>query len=114
MESIDVIRNLCKQKGISISALEKELGFGNGSLGKAKKIPAERIRAIARYFNVSMEYLMTGEDQPYYADKETDELYEAIQNNSDIKFLLSASRSMDKKDLEAVINIVKRMKGIES
>ena len=56
----DIIRKLCKEKGISVTDLEKTLGFGNGSLTKssAKAIRSDRLLLIAGYFNVSMEYLM--------------------------------------------------------
>lgn len=63
METIDRIRELCKANEIkSITNLEKHLGYSNGSLGKAKDIPSSKIKEIASYFNVTMEYLMTGED----------------------------------------------------
>ena len=71
MNTIDVIKSLCKEKGISISVLEKKLGYGNGSLAKAKVIPSDRIYEIAAYFNVSMEYLMTGIDRNGLSEKDT-------------------------------------------
>lgn len=112
------IQNLCGKTGITQTELEKQLGFGKGTISKwsGKTIPAaDKLKKVADFFDVSMEYLMTGEEEEesYYADRETDELYEAIQNNSDIKFLLSASRDMKKEDLDFVVNLVKRMKGIE-
>ena len=61
MTTIDIIRQLCDRDGISISGLEKTLGFGNGSLAKSKSLSSERVYEISRYFNVPMEYLMTGE-----------------------------------------------------
>lgn len=60
MEALDVIKQLCKEKGISISQLESDLEYGNGSLAKSKSMSADRMFKIAQYFNVSMEYLMTG------------------------------------------------------
>ena len=60
MDVLTTIKQLCATKGTNISNLEKELGYGNGSLSKAKKIPSDRILDIAKYFNVSMEYIMTG------------------------------------------------------
>lgn len=62
MNTIDIIKNLCKNKGISLKSLEQELGYGNGSLAKAKVIPSDRIFDLSKYFDVSMEYLMTGKD----------------------------------------------------
>ena len=37
MTAFTVIEKLCNEKGIAITALEKELGFGRGSIGKLKK-----------------------------------------------------------------------------
>lgn len=60
METIDIIRKLCAERKISVSQLENELGYGNGSIAKAKNMSADRIYQIAKYFNVSMEYILTG------------------------------------------------------
>lgn len=60
METLDIIKQLCKEKGISISQLESDLDYGNGSLAKSKAMSAERMYKIAQYFGVSMEYLLTG------------------------------------------------------
>ena len=57
---IDSIRMLCDGKGITISGLERELGFSNGSITKAKSMSAERLFRISRYFGVSPEYLISG------------------------------------------------------
>lgn len=36
MTTYEVVAELCKQKGIAITTLEKELGFGRGYIGKFK------------------------------------------------------------------------------
>ena len=58
MKTIDIIKNLCQQQGISIKTLEQNLGFSNGSLAKNNCLRSDRLLAVAQYFNVSMEYLM--------------------------------------------------------
>lgn len=60
MGTLDTIRTLCTKNGTSLKALEKELGFSNGSLAKSATIKSERLQKIAEYFNVSVDYLMTG------------------------------------------------------
>ena len=64
MSTYDVIKNLCDQQKIAVTALEKELGFGRGSIGKLRtgSTSAERLQKIADYFGVSVEYLMTGQE----------------------------------------------------
>lgn len=59
------IKMLCKEHGITFAALEKRLGMGNATLKKAnEKIQAVRLKALADYFDVSMEYLLTGAGTP--------------------------------------------------
>lgn len=61
MEVLDIIKQLCKEKDISVAQLESELDFGNGSIAKSKgNMSADRMYQIAKYFKVPMEYLMTG------------------------------------------------------
>lgn len=61
MEVLDIIKQLCKEKNISIAQLENELDFGNGSIAKSKgNMSADRMYQIAKFFKVPMEYLMTG------------------------------------------------------
>ena len=58
------IEHLRKTSGISQGKLEKALGFSNGSISKWKtSMPTpDRLQKLAEYFNVSVDYLMTGED----------------------------------------------------
>jgi transcriptional regulator with XRE-family HTH domain len=61
VETLDIIKQLCSNKGITVSQLENELEYGNGSIAKSKSgMSAERMYQIAQYFKVPMEYLMTG------------------------------------------------------
>ena len=60
---VERLRSLCKSEKTSFSALEKELGFANGSLAKSdERIQAARLHALATRFGVSMEYILTGDD----------------------------------------------------
>lgn len=38
MSTYEIIKKLCSEHGIALTALEKELGFGRGSLGKLKMV----------------------------------------------------------------------------
>ena len=62
---VERVKELCKERGISISRLEKELDFGNAYIARLKKgtFPADRLDKIAKYFDVSPEYLMYGEKE---------------------------------------------------
>ena len=59
MSTYDVIADLCKKNKIAVTALEKELGFGRGSIGKLRNgnTTIERLQKIANYFGVTVDYL---------------------------------------------------------
>lgn len=63
MITLEIIKKLCEQNGMSIAQLEKELGYGNGSLSKSKTLKSDRLLEIAKKFHVSLEYLVTGETE---------------------------------------------------
>lgn len=62
MTVLERIKKECREiKGISLTTLEQELGYSNGSLAKAKDIPSSRILEISRYLGVTTDYILTGE-----------------------------------------------------
>jgi len=61
MTTFEIIKSLCDKEDISIAALEKEMGYGNGYLARAKSLSSDRVYELSRRFHVPMEYLMTGE-----------------------------------------------------
>lgn len=63
MTVLERIKILCRErKNISITTLEQTLGYSNGSLSKAKDIPSSRIAEIAKFLDISVDYLMTGKE----------------------------------------------------
>lgn len=107
-ERIEELRN---SRGISQGKLEKELGFSNGSISKWKNSTPnpERLKKLADYFGVSVEYIMTGEDSnpetPYYLNDDAREMAQFMFENPEYKVLFDASRKVSKDD----INVVKTL-----
>lgn len=62
---VEYVREVCQQRKIPVSVLEKECGFSNGYLKprKLQKIPYERALKIANYLNLSVDFLLTGEQK---------------------------------------------------
>lgn len=58
------IKELCRINGISMNKLEDTLSFGKGYISKlGESTPnAAKIKKIADYFGVTVDYLMTGEE----------------------------------------------------
>ncbi len=65
MNSVERVKNLCKERGIPVSRLEKELGFANGYISQLRKgvFPSNRLVEIAEYFGVSIDYLVNGTEE---------------------------------------------------
>ena len=63
MNTVERIKNICKERKIAISKLEKECGFANGYIGQLKKgtRPDERLNIVADYLYVSAIELSKGE-----------------------------------------------------
>ena len=60
--SVQYVRDVCKQRGIAISQLEKDCGFSNGYLNPKKmaKLPYDRALLIADYLGISVQLILTG------------------------------------------------------
>ena len=83
--SIEFVRNLCRERKIPIAKLEKDLGYGNGYFNAKKqaKIPYDRAVEIAEYLSVSPELILTGEES-----KKAPTNGERTVSEDDIKFAL--------------------------
>lgn len=57
------IKQLCDVKGISVSSLEKELGFGNGTIYKwrSSSPSVENLQKVASYFKKPITYFLKNE-----------------------------------------------------
>lgn len=62
MDSVALIRELCKDRKISIAKLERDCGFSNGYIRGLRRgvLPNDRAKIIADYLGVSLDYLTTG------------------------------------------------------
>lgn len=62
------IDSLASAKGTNIAQLEREIGFGNGKIGKWKNSPKsptyDSLAAVASYFDTTVAYLVGETDDP--------------------------------------------------
>ena len=116
MTLYDRIEALRKNQHISQGKLEKELGFSNGSISKWKSSTPtpERLQKLAGYFNVSVEYLLTGEEnvekETYYLNDETAKAAQEIFENKDLRVLFDAARDASPEDLKTTYNMLMALK----
>lgn len=81
-----------------------------------KRTPnAEMLQKIANFFDVSVDYLITGKESTftkdgYYRDPEAAEYAEYLRTRPEAKLLFSASKDMSKEDMEEVVNYIEYLK----
>ena len=63
---VERIKELCDKQSISVSALSKALGFNKNTIHawEGHMPAADKLQAVADYFNVSLDYLMGRTDDP--------------------------------------------------
>ena len=61
------VKMLCKERDMSLNKAEADCGFAKGYFSKLDKSKpnSANLQKIAEFFNVSIEYLMTGKDKTY-------------------------------------------------
>lgn len=59
------IAMLCKERGVTVKDLERNLGFGNGTIQFWKKGSprVDKLKAVADYFGVTVDALISGEPE---------------------------------------------------
>lgn len=81
MNTVERIKQICKERKIPISKLEKECGFANGYIGQLKKgtMPDDRLNIVADYLEISAKELSTGEKPEYPEIDFTEEHFEVLE-----------------------------------
>lgn len=81
MELYDKIRMLAERKGVSLAQVERDLNFSTASLRKLQtnKPSADKMVALAKYFNVSTDYLYGTSEIEKPADQVMDRDFISLQ-----------------------------------
>ena len=110
----DIYKNLCQSIGKSPTAVSVELGISRGTVSNWKNkgaVPSgEILQKIAEYFDVSADYLLTGETKKspdnMSEDEELYELLEELKNNPGKRLLFDKTKKATKEDIEKIIAMV--------
>lgn len=83
---------LIKQKGLSVSAVEKQLGFGNGAIKRfsTSSPSVDKIIALSNFLNTSVEYILFGNEN-------------ISEQPEDVKNLITIYKSLSDKDKGMVL-----------
>lgn len=111
MDIYDRIKDIAHQKGISLTTMERDLGFSQGNLGRMmKKDPKiSSLQEVADYLGVTVS-LLIGEDNEYYFDKETAEMANNLFKNKHMRQLFSVARGTEPEDIQNVSNLLLSLK----
>lgn len=99
------IKELCKNKKITIAELERALKISNGTIGKWRKAQPRKnnLQSVADYFNVSVDYLLGREKSPTDTESMSDDEIKALAKTYiDLEKLAKLSPSQ----LQALANII--------
>lgn len=111
----EIFEKLLKAKGVTAYQVSKATGIPQATFSQWKHgvttPKVDKLRLIADYFNVSLEYLMNeDENENYYINDEVAELAQEIYEDEDLHMLFSAARDISKEDMQYVVDLVKRLK----
>lgn len=116
MLTYETIKKLCKEKGVTVTGAEKDLGFAKGSLCKlnTNKPSLEKVQKLADYFGVSVAYLSSNENdskaERYYHNDETAQMAQEIFENKELRLLFSAARDASPEDLKTTHDMLMALK----
>ena len=113
----EIFERLCKEKGVTPYRVGEETGIkGSTFYGwkTGKYTPKQdKLQKIADYFEVSLDYLMTGEEPGYYTNPETADMAQEIFENHDLRLLFDAARDASPEDLQLVHQMLLALKSKE-
>ena len=98
----DRIKELCEEKGMNISRLEVELGFSTATIQRWKNSTtpnSSNLIKVARYFNVSTDYLLGITDVATTLDDFT--------HDADIISLQRARTKMSERDRKRMMDMIR-------
>jgi transcriptional regulator with XRE-family HTH domain len=97
------VKELCKERGITIVDLEEKVGFGRNSIysWKKNKPSSDKLEKVADFFNVSTDYLLGRTDNKRFDEKKNDP-YEVIAAHLD--------EDVSDKELEDIKNFIEFIK----
>ena len=104
----EIFELLCNKNNVTPYRVCKETGLTTATISNWKAgryVPKQdKLQKIADYFNVSLEYLMTGEEKEggerYYLNDETAQMAQKLFQNKELRVLFDAAQDASPEDLK--------------
>ena len=114
----EIFSKLLQEFNVTPYKVSKETGVSQSTLSDWKRgistPKQDKLQKLADYFNVSLEYLMTGKEKEggevYYLNEETRKVAQDMFENKDLRMLFDAARDAEPEDLEAVHTMLMALK----
>ena len=114
----EIFSKMLQQYGVTSYKVSKETGVSQSTLSDWKRGVSspkqDKLQKIADYFNVSLEYLMTGEEkeggEKYYLNDETAQIAQKLFENSDLRVLFDAAQDATPEDLKTTYDMLMALK----
>lgn len=112
------LSKLMNERDINQREIAQAVGVSESTVGKwllLKAIPRMGvIQKLADYFNVGKSYFLEDEsDAGYYTDPEVAEYAEELRTNPELRVLFSASRNLNKKQMQETYDYIRYLKSKE-
>ena len=114
----EIFELLCNKNNVTPYRVCKETGFTTENISNWKAgtyVPKQdKLQKIADYFNVSLEYLMTGEEKEggerYYLNDETAQMAQKLFQNKELRVLFDAAQDASPEDLKTTYDMLMALK----
>lgn len=101
MNAVELVKQTCKERGISIAKLERDCDFSNGYIGKLKKgvFPVDKAQKISEYLGIDLNLLIGVQQdvQPeeYYNDNEAAQIAQQMYEDRQLHSLFHVKQNLD-------------------
>lgn len=101
---------LCEQRNVKPAHVSRETGVKTATLTSWKKgvytPKQDKLQQIADYFNVTLEYLMTGEEKKSSFSEESAKLVGKIRNDKDLSNALEKYFTLSEAKKKHVLELI--------
>ena len=118
----EIFEKLCCENGVTPYKVSKATGISRTTFSEWKQgkyeLKQDKLKRLAEYFNVSVEYIRTGKDTPkesaegttYYFNDETARKAQELYDDPNLRILFDAARDSKPEDLQMAADLLKRLK----
>lgn len=99
------VKELCKEKGISLNKLEQEIGVASGYLSKLDNPGIKTVKLIADYFDVSADFLIAENEEEFIVETAKKDVLLTGMSSRIKEYALKLSE-MPKEERDQIISLI--------